>query len=299
MFYFINGTLCLIIMALLMNVSTQFIITKSSGKNIDIIKGSARMLFVFISLSTFSALVTPLIIVSNPVFKYHFSLSLHLANILGNLLILYMPFVLLLVGRKSKEILITVPIYVEFASIIVAVQTISVLFPVFFLIIFFSKYRHIAEWNFKENEPVNIFSFVKSFLYGILAGVCITSWFGTGMMDLEPPLFSISIIIATLSLVVISVLFYLIPTIIATRKKHPQKIPIILVNILLGWSFIVWIVALVWACMNSTPKVLHIHEEAKEPDLAEKIRVLENLRKEGLITTEEFESKKSDLIKKY
>ena len=103
MFYFINGTLCLIIMALLMNVSTQFIITKSSGKNIDIIKGSARMLFVFISLSTFSALVTPLIIVSNPVFKYHFSLSLHLANILGNLLILYMPFVLLLVGRNLKK----------------------------------------------------------------------------------------------------------------------------------------------------------------------------------------------------
>lgn len=45
----------------------------------------------------------------------------------------------------------------------------------------------------------------------------------------------------------IGIAFYLIPTIIAVKRDHASKGGVIAVNILLGWSAIGWIVALVWA----------------------------------------------------
>jgi hypothetical protein len=40
---------------------------------------------------------------------------------------------------------------------------------------------------------------------------------------------------------------YLIPAIIAIRADHPNKTAIVVLNIFGGWTFIVWVVALVWA----------------------------------------------------
>jgi RsiW-degrading membrane proteinase PrsW (M82 family) len=42
-----------------------------------------------------------------------------------------------------------------------------------------------------------------------------------------------------------------LPTIIAFKRKHPQAAGIILVNFLLGWTVIGWVVALVWATRHS------------------------------------------------
>ena len=44
---------------------------------------------------------------------------------------------------------------------------------------------------------------------------------------------------------------YLIPSIIAIRSDHPNKTAIVVLNILAGWTFIVWVVALVWALTKS------------------------------------------------
>ena len=40
---------------------------------------------------------------------------------------------------------------------------------------------------------------------------------------------------------------YLIPSIIALSKKHPQFISILILNLFLGETIIAWIVALIWA----------------------------------------------------
>lgn len=43
---------------------------------------------------------------------------------------------------------------------------------------------------------------------------------------------------------------YLIPTVIALKRGHPNRVPIILINILAGWMYgIGWLVALVWSCI--------------------------------------------------
>jgi len=46
---------------------------------------------------------------------------------------------------------------------------------------------------------------------------------------------------------------YFIPTIIAIKEDHPQKAAIIVLNILGGWTFIIWLIALIWALIKPAP----------------------------------------------
>lgn len=43
---------------------------------------------------------------------------------------------------------------------------------------------------------------------------------------------------------------YFIPTFIAIKSKHINKTGIILLNIFLGWSFVGWVIALIWSVMK-------------------------------------------------
>ena len=47
--------------------------------------------------------------------------------------------------------------------------------------------------------------------------------------------------------------FYFLPTLIALTRSHNQTVPIFVVNLLLGWTLVGWVVALVWACLNRGP----------------------------------------------
>lgn len=52
---------------------------------------------------------------------------------------------------------------------------------------------------------------------------------------------------------------YFLPTIIAARKKKPNTTAIFLVNLLFGWTFLGWIVALIWAVSNGNPLQQNIY----------------------------------------
>ncbi len=41
--------------------------------------------------------------------------------------------------------------------------------------------------------------------------------------------------------------FYVLPLLIAIKVNHRNKVGIIIVNIFLGWTFLGWIISLVWA----------------------------------------------------
>lgn len=47
--------------------------------------------------------------------------------------------------------------------------------------------------------------------------------------------------------VVLMAAFYLLPTIIATVRGNKQAMSIFVLNFLLGWTFVFWVIALVWA----------------------------------------------------
>jgi hypothetical protein len=46
----------------------------------------------------------------------------------------------------------------------------------------------------------------------------------------------------------LSLALYFLPSIIAISRDHRNAGPIFLLNLLLGWTFIGWVVALVWSC---------------------------------------------------
>lgn len=40
---------------------------------------------------------------------------------------------------------------------------------------------------------------------------------------------------------------YFLPTIIASRKNHKDGTAIFVLNLFLGWTFVGWVIALVWS----------------------------------------------------
>lgn len=44
--------------------------------------------------------------------------------------------------------------------------------------------------------------------------------------------------------------FYLLPTLVAAWRKHRQLLAIFLLNLLLGWTTIGWVAAIIWAVLK-------------------------------------------------
>ncbi len=57
----------------------------------------------------------------------------------------------------------------------------------------------------------------------------------------------IGVIISSIILGALGLFIYFIPSFVAHKKQHIQKVSILLLNIFLGWTFIGWVVALIWA----------------------------------------------------
>ena len=114
------------------------------------------------------------------------------------------------------------------------------------------------------------------------------------MANIESKILSmIVVLILILIIVAISVTIYIIPLIVAIKKKHPYKVPIILINIFLGWSFLGWVGALIWACILPEQNNTNNQYNNKYEDLAK----LQKLKEDGAITEIEFEIEKQKILK--
>ena len=49
---------------------------------------------------------------------------------------------------------------------------------------------------------------------------------------------------------VVAIALYYLPAIIASQRRHKNASAILLTNLFLGWTFIGWVVALIWAFTN-------------------------------------------------
>ncbi len=56
--------------------------------------------------------------------------------------------------------------------------------------------------------------------------------------------------ILELLLIVLIFAFYFLPTLIAFLRQHKNKLAIFLLNLLLGWTILGWVVSLVWSVIN-------------------------------------------------
>ena len=73
--------------------------------------------------------------------------------------------------------------------------------------------------------------------------------------------FSIVMLLWLLMMVVGAALYFL-PTIVAVARHRSNVAVIAVINVLLGWSFIGWVVALVMALsQEAAPQIIHVHQQ--------------------------------------
>ena len=49
---------------------------------------------------------------------------------------------------------------------------------------------------------------------------------------------------------VVGFAFYFLPTIVVFIRRKTNRLPVFLLNLFLGWTFIGWVIALVWAATS-------------------------------------------------
>jgi hypothetical protein len=77
------------------------------------------------------------------------------------------------------------------------------------------------------------------------------------------PLNVFGLVYVSAMIVAASILLYLLPTFIADERKHQHRVPISLLNLLLGWTFLGWVGAIVWATMPINPAPLPVLNPAE------------------------------------
>lgn len=104
----------------------------------------------------------------------------------------------------------------------------------------------------------------------------------------------LTIIIVNLFLGIFYTYLYFLPYLIANKRKHLQTHAIYVLNIFAGWTILAWIIALIWAYTEPRENVLIKQEVALSG--AEELKKYKELLDQGIITQEEFDAKKKQLL---
>lgn len=79
-------------------------------------------------------------------------------------------------------------------------------------------------------------------------------------------------VILFLILLFFGLAFYFLPTIVAVVGKHRQAAAIFVLNLLAGWTFIGWVVAMVWAFIESRPEPVYVVQTPPPPPPPQPVR---------------------------
>jgi hypothetical protein len=74
----------------------------------------------------------------------------------------------------------------------------------------------------------------------------------------EPEMLSAFVALGTLAGIAFSLALLFLPTLVAKSRKHPNALPIFLVNLFFGWTFVGWVISLVWACTRPAAPVYYV-----------------------------------------
>ncbi len=99
--------------------------------------------------------------------------------------------------------------------------------------------------------------------------------------------------IGVLMTLLILVIIYFLPFIIANSKNKKNTGAIFVLNLVLGWTFIGWFVALIWSLTHGDETEV---EEEIDKDVSEShLSILKKRYAKGEISKKEFQEMKEDL----
>ena len=85
---------------------------------------------------------------------------------------------------------------------------------------------------------------------------------------------------------------YFLPTLVSRKRRHKNYGAIAALNLLLGWSFLGWTLALIWALMDPDDSKTKFSSVSS----IDKLSQLSSMKAQGLISQAEFESKKAKVL---
>lgn len=94
-------------------------------------------------------------------------------------------------------------------------------------------------------------------------------------------------------LIILMLGVYFLPSLLGYSKGN--FVAIFALNLLLGWTLIGWVIALVWSLAEDKPNTVVIQSNETKNVAAEIIQLKELLDK-GILTETEFETQKSKLL---
>jgi hypothetical protein len=102
--------------------------------------------------------------------------------------------------------------------------------------------------------------------------------------------------ILVLSVLLIGGFFYFLPAILGRSRTNATAI--FLLNLLLGWTAVGWIVALIWALSEDKPKVIYYNNTVSQPspDRTDQLLKCKQLLDSGAITQDEFDKEKNRIL---
>lgn len=99
-------------------------------------------------------------------------------------------------------------------------------------------------------------------------------------------------------LLILGSLLYFTPTIIAWNKRNISSI--FALNLLLGWSVIGWVIALVWSLGVDRPtevKTFFVDKSPTNNNALEQLERLQKLKDSGVLDESEFKSQKQKILR--
>ena len=91
---------------------------------------------------------------------------------------------------------------------------------------------------------------------------------------------------------------YFLPSFVVAKKRSRSEIFVF--NFFLGWTIVCWVIALVWACCEEPELNIKIKDENKTQQLNQydELERLANLKDKGIISEDEFNKKKKDILER-
>lgn len=109
---------------------------------------------------------------------------------------------------------------------------------------------------------------------------------------------------------------YFLPTIVAVLRRKASSLGIFLLNLFLGWTFIGWVGALIWALSADRRETIIVNNNPPPPpsshsytnvtmrkpgatqqDKIDQLRQLKQLFDEGVLTEDEFIRQKAEILR--
>ena len=98
-------------------------------------------------------------------------------------------------------------------------------------------------------------------------------------------------------LAILGIVLYFLPAVIAYRRNHANRGAILLINFLLGWTFLGWAGSLIWAFIDTDGSKTDSMFRNVGGNKYEDLERLYRLKESGALTDVEFEIEKAKLLK--